>query len=362
MGDRMRHGHVHALFEGHIKTDTSGVRLFAAWLRRKLDIKGRQTRRTCSYMIKMVALLEEAQSFEHYLCYMLKDMGQSHHQHMFAGFSPEEITPWLIAFREMRNDLVSDKIIIAQDNMFKMGLAYYNSHFFPLPMSFLTLLTLMLQGGTRILDPCIVTRYPVNRDRMEAYWSLTRLGSATKIERDDVLQCMCGARKRQTDPLWDTDDEGIGEEYGISTWLGPDGYREMALDQLRVDVREGISKARSSGMLMPQFGSRHAANNRQYFAYTGAEIRGGDERRAQRAAPPTTPPRVPDHVVWDANVPQAAQPGPIRRRDTVPQYRFGVRVAVETMAARVDIEPLGSGLDEGSGEGPSGRGAMEDEV
>ena len=39
---------------------------------------------------------------------------------------------------------------------------------------------------------------------MEAYWGLIRLGAATKIERDDVLQCVCGNRKRQTDPLWDT--------------------------------------------------------------------------------------------------------------------------------------------------------------
>ena len=340
MGGRERHGHVHALFEGHIKTDTSGTRLFAAWLRKKLDLKARSTRRACTYVIKMVALVDESQSFEHYTCYMLKDMGQSHMRGCFAGFSPEEITPWLIAFREMRNDLTADKIIIAQDNMFKLGLAYYNSHFFPLPMSFLTLLTLMLQSGTHILDPQIVTRQPINRDRMEAYWGLIRLGAATKIERDDVLQCVCGNRKRQTDPLWDTDDEGIGEEYGLSTWMGPDGYREMALDQLRLDVREGISRARSAGMLMPQFGSRFAANNRQYYEYTGADIRGGNERRAQRVEPPSTPPRVPPHVRWDSNIPEAAQPRPLRQREAVEQFRFGLGVEVLSQACEVVIPHL----------------------
>ena len=76
MGGRERHGHVHALFEGRIKTDTSGTRLFAAWLRKKLDLKARSTRRACTYVIKMVALVDESQSFEHYTCYMLKDMGQ----------------------------------------------------------------------------------------------------------------------------------------------------------------------------------------------------------------------------------------------------------------------------------------------
>ena len=122
--------------------------------------------------------------------------------------------------------------------------------------------------------------------------------------------------------------------------MGPDGYREMALDQLRLDVREGISRARSAGMLMPQFGSRFAANNRQYYEYTGADIRGGNERRAQRVEPPSTPPRVPPHVRWDSNIPEAAQPRPQRQREAVQQFRFGLGVEVLSQACEVVIPHL----------------------
>ena len=36
--------------------------------------------------------------------------------------------------------------------------------------------------------------------------------------------------------------------------------------------------------------------------FHSADIRDGNERRAQRVEPPSTPPRVPPHVCWDSNI------------------------------------------------------------
>ena len=56
--------------------------------------------------------------------------------------------------------------------------------------------------------------------------------------------------------------------------------------------------------------------------------------------PPSTPPRVPTHVRWDTNIPEAAQPRPLRQREAVEQCRFGLGVEVLSQACSVVIPHL----------------------
>ena len=103
---------------------------------------------------------------------MVKDMGQAHHHNFFCGlsFTVEERLEWLVAYRQIRRSLTKDKFLSDVDNLLQLVLHdFYTARLYPLQTSFLTAATLYFQSGDSIINPSMLTKYPLGRERFESY-------------------------------------------------------------------------------------------------------------------------------------------------------------------------------------------------
>lgn len=286
-GKRERHAHIHGLFEGRLLTDQSTRRKFSNWIRKFLGgeggLTGRGKRLAKRYEVKIVALTEAAQSFDMYCAYMAKDLGQPHHNNQFSGFTIDELIEWVIAFREIRNDLTSGKILMDQDNMMRLVLDYYNAHSYPVKMSFLQATTFYLQDGHAVINPNMLSKYPMDRERYEAYWNLFRLDDSKNIrhQREDVQTVLFGTRAkgdreaRDADEPWQgyESDEDESTEHGFPKDMSLEGMKEMAKEQYaRRAATEVLDETR--GQAFPDYKEKRHASGETFYEYCGVQIVG----------------------------------------------------------------------------------------
>ena len=232
----------------------------------------------------MVALTETAQSVEHYIAYLFKDLGQPHYAGLGCGYTTAAIIEYLTAYRELRNDLTRNKIVADEENAMRLVLDHYNAYYFPLQTSFLTALHLYLQDGHSVLAPGILKRHPMNRDRAEAYWAMVYRDQISEEtlhpNRGDVSTSGFGLRPMVEDHSGNfVNGEGAYEseeeesmEYGHKNCMSIKEARDLAKEQYRLQVASGLKFKQDKGQAFPKFDQYvHRASGQLVMKYAGVQ-------------------------------------------------------------------------------------------
>ena len=85
--------------------------------------------------------------------------------------------------------------------------------------------TLYFQSRDSIINPSMLTKYPLDRERYESYWNAFCLQKPEDIKREDIQASLFGDR-----PVGDPDPSSNSEE----VW---DGYES---DKMQIGSSEGL--------------------------------------------------------------------------------------------------------------------------
>ena len=297
-----------ARLQGRLFTDKGTRTRFANWIRKALDLRARGLRLHKRYEIRITALTESNQCVQFYCAYMVKDMGQPHHHNFFCGFTVEELLEWLVAYRQIRRSLTKDKILSDVDNLLQLVHDFYNARLYPLQVTFLTAATLYFQSGDSIINPSMLTKYPLDRERYESYWNAFCLQKPEDIKREDIQACLFGGRPvGDPDPnvnreeVWDgyESDKNSDFELGRKKSMSLKKVEELSKLEYALRIQGGEHLDASRSHAVPRYDLSRHANGETYYTYAGIRIAGSEvditeafshlRTNATDAAPP--PPR-----------------------------------------------------------------------
>ena len=143
-------GHLHFLMEGPMACDKSGLTKMSHWTRKLLDLSNQWVNGVkMVYKVHVKALLSATQTSELTSAYLAKDIGQFHSKIAMGGpkANPEDFSMWAIKYRQINADLFKSRVVLDWGIMTKHVHAFYNSHVFPLAVTYLTIVWLMLCSG-----------------------------------------------------------------------------------------------------------------------------------------------------------------------------------------------------------------------
>ena len=195
-------------------------------------------------------------------------MGQPHHHNFFCGFTVEELLEWLVAYRQIRRSLTKDKILSDVDNLLQLVHDFYNARLYPLQVTFLTAATLYFQSGDSIINPSMLTKYPLDRERYESYWNAFCLQKPEDIKREDIQACLFGGRpvgdpdpNANREEVWDgyESDKNSDFELGRSKSMKLKKVEELSKLEYALRIQGGEHLDASRSHAVPRYDlSRHA--------------------------------------------------------------------------------------------------------
>ena len=274
-----------ARLQGRLFTDKGTRTRFANWIRKALDLRARGLRLHKRYEIRITALTESNQCVQFYCAYMVKDMGQPHHHNFFCGFTVEELLEWLVAYRQIRRSLTKDKILSDVDNLLQLVHDFYNARLYPLQVTFLTAATLYFQSGDSIINPSMLTKYPLDRERYESYWNAFCLQKPEDIKREDIQACLFGGRpvgdpdpNANREEVWDgyESDKNSDFELGRSKSMTLKKVEELSKLEYALRIQGGEHLDASRSHAVPRYDLSRHANGETYYTYAGIRIAGSE--------------------------------------------------------------------------------------
>ena len=201
-----------------------------------------------------------------------------------------------------------DKILSDVDNLLQLVHDFYNARLYPLQVSFLTATTLYFQSGDSIINPSMLTKYPLDRERYESYWNAFCLQKPEDIKREDIQACLFGARpvgdpnpNAHSDEVWDgyESDKNSDFELGRSKSMKLKKVEELSKLEYALRIQGGEHLDASRSHAVPRYDLSRHANGETYYTYAGIRIAGSEvditeafshlRTNATDAAPP--PPR-----------------------------------------------------------------------
>ena len=143
-------GHLHYLIQGPIQVDKSGLTKISQWTRRVLDLSHQVVNGVkMIYKVHIKALLSSTQTPELTSAYLGKDIGQLHSRIAMGGpkANPDDFAQWVVKYRQVNADIFKNRVVLDWGMMTKHVQAFYTARIFPLAVTVLTVVWIMVCSG-----------------------------------------------------------------------------------------------------------------------------------------------------------------------------------------------------------------------